>query len=372
MAERPDPGGARDAVVFAEKLIALLDRGNFTATYKYAVLLGLIDLCLEGSTRTGEPPDSITTEQLARKVLELYWPHTSRYDPAGRILIQNQGGAAEILQLIARFRDQHAPDPSAPLSRAERHAPERFARLVRDIEWKLVEMPLPRLQRLGRRGATDDRFIYQIEWDDRIKRSTFNDPAEFHNLIRFLPGAGDHLVRLAGLLRPMIEREWALKVAQLNSLPDAELQDFLFGHARINLTPVCAPLRDLQDDQCFYCGGRLAGTAAVDHFVPWARHPSNAIENLVVTHPACNGAKSDYLAATDHVDHWHSWVTSQRTALDAIAADRQWESRPGRSLGVVRAVYLRLPAEALLWQRAGAFVPAEPTRLATILAASST
>lgn len=45
----------RGAIGFAEKVLGLLDEGRFTATYKFAVLLGLMDLCLEsgfGLSRT--------------------------------------------------------------------------------------------------------------------------------------------------------------------------------------------------------------------------------------------------------------------------------------------------------------------------------
>jgi hypothetical protein len=34
------------AIAFAERVLTLLDDGSFTATYKYAVLRGLIDLCI--------------------------------------------------------------------------------------------------------------------------------------------------------------------------------------------------------------------------------------------------------------------------------------------------------------------------------------
>ena len=44
-----------DPIRFAERLLALLEEGSFTATYKFAVLLGLMDLCLEHSNRFGEP-----------------------------------------------------------------------------------------------------------------------------------------------------------------------------------------------------------------------------------------------------------------------------------------------------------------------------
>ena len=63
-------------LALAERILELLDQGHFTATYKYAVLLALLDLCLENAARDGAAPDLLTTRQLAVKIVELYWPHT--------------------------------------------------------------------------------------------------------------------------------------------------------------------------------------------------------------------------------------------------------------------------------------------------------
>jgi hypothetical protein len=57
-----------------ERIIALLDEGLFTATYKYAVLLGLLDLSLELGAEVGQGALGVTTSQLADKVLAAYWP----------------------------------------------------------------------------------------------------------------------------------------------------------------------------------------------------------------------------------------------------------------------------------------------------------
>ena len=43
----------RDAIGLAERILAVLDEGRFSATYKFAVLSGLMDLCLENTTREG-------------------------------------------------------------------------------------------------------------------------------------------------------------------------------------------------------------------------------------------------------------------------------------------------------------------------------
>jgi len=373
----------RGAIAFAEKVLTLLDEGSFTATYKYAVLLALMDVCLEQSTRTGAAPTSITTTQLAEKVLELYWPHTVSFSPAAtdgtepRVLYQNQpsrrggqlSGQAAIITAIRTFRDKHAPDPSASLTRARLKAPKRFATLMRTVEHKLVEMPLPRLQTIGDR---EDAFIYRINWTRQITRSEFEDPDRFDNAIRFVGNAAEHLVTLAGLLRPLIQRQWAAMVARFNAdlVQDAELERFLFGAQRIALAPVREPLIAVQGGQCFYCQRPLRSDVQIDHFIPWARYPNNAIENLVAAHEPCNRDKSDHLAATGHVTHWRTHLSDAGPHLRDVASDIAWETNAPRTLAVARALYLRLPTDALLWAARKKFELAELDALRGALLAS--
>jgi diadenosine tetraphosphate (Ap4A) HIT family hydrolase len=164
----PEARSASDTA-FVEKILTLLNQAQFTATYKFAVLLALVDLCMEHATDQGAAPTSVTTPQLAEKVLALYWPQAtafggSRVRGGARVLRQNAGSAqgARILSLIADFRVRHA-DASMPLARARLAAPAAFAELTREVEWTLIEMPLPRVQILTRRGD-EDRFLYEIGW----------------------------------------------------------------------------------------------------------------------------------------------------------------------------------------------------------------
>ena len=60
-----------DLVGFAQGILGLLERGKFTSTYKYAVILALTDLCLEHTTKAGSPPSILTARQLAEKSIEL-------------------------------------------------------------------------------------------------------------------------------------------------------------------------------------------------------------------------------------------------------------------------------------------------------------
>ena len=364
---RPDRG----AIAFAERLIALLDEGVFTATYKFAVLLALLDVCLERTSASGEPPASVSVADLARRVTELYWPQTNPYaglvGPA--VLRQNSSGQAEIVRAIQRFREKNAPDPSATLTTARAAAPQQYARLLDVVGWKLIEMPLPRLQVMG---GVHDEFIYRIGWDKAVTAADVRAPG-FDARVHFVGRAAEYLVQLGGLLRPLVEVKWANLVMRFNAraVSDAGLPEFLFGAERISLAAVRPVLREVQSGRCFYCGGGLRGVADVDHFVPWARWPDNGIENLVVAHPGCNNSKRDFLAASRHLAAWlargEPGSAAARTLRDA-SANLGWETHPERTLSVARAIYLRVPPAARLWLARDAFEPADPGALKALLA----
>ena len=365
---------ADGALALAERIFVMLGRGGFVATYKYAVLLALLDLCLERTSGQGAPPTSLDTRELAEKVVQLYWPHTMPYG-AGRsalVLRQSNAGQAELVGLIARFRKRHAPGPSASLGRARAEAAEAFERLVRAVEWKLIEMPLPRLQIVGRQ---EDRFLYQIGWDSAVKSSTVRayqagERDAFDNRILLLPSVGAHLVRLNGLLRPFIHREWAAKVADLNALEEARLERFLFGADRQPTAALRGPLRELQEDRCFYCGERLQRRVEVDHFIPWARYPDDAVENLVAADARCNAAKRDFLASGAHLGRWMERLTAQAADLGQIAKKASWESRAPATGSVARAIYLGLPDGVDLWVAGDRFEPSSHDDLIRALRAA--
>ena len=347
-------------VALAEQLLTVLADGAFTATYKYAVLLALVDLCVEQSTRTGGAPTTVTTRQLAEKVVELYWPQVRAYDRL--TLRQNSGKQAGIVTRILQFQNQLS-EPGKAVARARHDAPDEFGSLVRDIEWTLVHMPLPKLQRVGSEQVP---FLYRINWSDDIRYSTFRS-SDFDNAIRFIGDAGDDLVRLAPFVRPLVQREWAGLVARVNGLPEARLEQFLFGARREAIAHLASPLLQLQGGSCFYCGKRIRGKRQVDHFVPWSRHPDDGLDNLVLTDASCNGAKRDHLAAAGHVERWAERNRQREVELAQIADLEEWSHRPLRTLNVARSIYLRLPTNARLWRIERQFVAVDAPRLRSVL-----
>ncbi len=64
----------------------------------------------------------------------------------------------------------------------------------------------------------------------------------FNGELLLAPGAGDHLLRSAPLLRPLVQSAWAITVARFNTLGQARLQEFLFGAERVSLALVSSDL----------------------------------------------------------------------------------------------------------------------------------
>lgn len=360
--------GETGAIAFAERLLALLDEGSFTATYKYAVLLGLMDLCMEGVSATGLAPDVLTTRQLAEKVIQLYWPHAAPYDglPRPDVLRQNTTGQAEIVAAVRKFGEALAADPLAPLHRARAADPKAYERLVRHVEWKLIEMPLPRLQVMG---SGEDRFVYEIGWDRNIRsrrdvrRYQRGEADAFDNRILLKPGVAEYLVQLNGVVRPLVHRHWAARVAAINRLEEARLERFLFGAERTSLQQVGAALMDVEHGKCFYCGKSARAGAEVDHFIPWSRHPDDGLDNLVLADRRCNGYKRDFLAAGPHVKRWRDRMATVVPSLE----ETRWYRDERATVGVARAIYQRLPDGTPLWVEGKEFEGASVGGLGALL-----
>ncbi len=107
----------------------------------------------------------------------------------------------------------------------------------------------------------------------------------------------------------------------------------------------------------------------MDHFIPWARHPDNGLDNLVVAHGRCNNAKRDFLPAAEHVEHWAQRARASSQALKDIAHRHDWPKDAQRTFGVARAMYMRLSSGARLWLSQKTFVDAQKERIVESLAA---
>jgi hypothetical protein len=222
-------------VAFGEQVLSLLDEARYSTSYKHALLLGLIDTLRARTGPTGQTATELPVSAVADRVLELYWPQTFPFAARGgsRLLRQSNSGTAHIITLILQFRQAENILPRTPIEVAKRCP--TFGSLVYETEWVLANMPLPRLQ-----NPYPD-FIYEIDWDATTPRGKyFRDSTRS---ITFIGDAADHLVAIAGLLRPLIQRLWAKLVAGWNPtlVEDTILDRFLFRCRAPATTPTPHP-----------------------------------------------------------------------------------------------------------------------------------
>lgn len=353
--------------VFAERLLQVIDEGQRTATYKLALILALIDASAEHADDSGRAPDALHTRDVARHVLRLYLPQTRLYlagDGEARILRQITNKRSAILGAVVRLH--MAADSAHCRSFAEIAArlPDELESCLDTVETTVARYPLRLLQVVGREHRP---FLYDIEWGESVALRALHAPGG--GQVRFRPGAGDHLLRLAPLVRPLVELHWTRMVARLNRLAVEEerLHQHLFGAERAAFPAALrAGLVDLHGSTCFYCDRPLRSRVELDHFIPWSRWPNDAIENLV---PAdrCNARKRDYLPALAHVERWADRLTHHGSDLATIGSTASWESDAHRSLALVRSCYAHLPAGTPLWLQGDRFTDDDPARVVGLL-----
>ena len=257
----------------------------------------------------------------------MYWPQVIPYLVPGTAtavqLRQITLPRSAIITAVTAFRRATDAAGASSWHLARLRLPGPYATMLDQVEVTVAEQPLPRLQAVG---STDTifPFIYELNWTPResfsparLRRHGPRGPA-----IRLLPGAGDELLRLGPLIRPLAELHWTRMVAQINNVATAELNlhRHLFGSARI-LPPQV--LRDgiaaLQDGRCFYCGRPLGTAPQADHFIARVRCGIDAIENLVLADRRCNNDKRDLLPGPQHITAWAHRNKHHHTALTSLA-----------------------------------------------------
>lgn len=279
---------ATSQLEFLQNVQAVLEDGQFVATYKFALLVSLADLAVESGV-TDDAPCPILLSDIAGKFVEYYWQQVAPFAGARHVdvLAQNNGRQASVVSLLAAERQR--ANTLAQLRANEKRWHSIVARIARTVR----EMPLYRLQIVAGQLRP---FMY--EHDDHATR------------IVLKPGVAYHLRRFHPLVTGLARDRW---MSQLRRIPanlyaigqTQDLESFLFGADRSPIARHLPVLREHQRGFCLYCGGRLnEGDAQVDHFVPWSLHRFDALPNLVAAHAHCNRDKRDLLAAESHLERW--------------------------------------------------------------------
>lgn len=283
------PPSAEEQLAFLAKLQRLFSEGDFSSTYKFALLIGLADLAVENGSDTGAGLE-LTIRQIAERFIQMYWRHAVSYgvgraDASPGVLCQNAGAQAVVVAAIAQFRARIAvASPQLAASHPD------YQLLLATVAKVVSAQPLTYLQNFG--GSTHE-FIYERAAPGRV---------------RLKPGVAYCLRRFQPLVQQLARVQW-LDHIRLNRrnrliLGDADdLEQFLFETSRQSLAAMGAALRKLEGGKCFYCGLGMA-TSDVDHFIPFSQYPRDLAHNFVLAHAGCNRSKSDMLAAKVHLERW--------------------------------------------------------------------
>ena len=367
MSSSDGSAGRRDETAgFAERLLAVIDEGRRTATYKLALLVALTECCAEAGAAPGNRRLTLSTRTIAEGVARVYWRQLRPFQITDRVIQLRQITNKSAAVLSALTGLHNAVPLASSWESAYRAAPELAENVLDQVELTVARYPLLRLQVID---GVPQPFIYEIGWTERVTLRHLHGLGD--GAVSFQIGAPDHLVRLAPLIRPLVETHWVRMVAELNGLTpvEDELRRHLFGTERSTFPPVLRRgLKELQSNVCFYCGISLdVERSAIDHFIPWARWPNDAIENLVTSHAACNGHKSDRIPGPVPLAHWSERMRSRKSELRKLAVESKWSSAADRTLSVAMSLYAHLPEGTPLWNGPGEIANAPSAALIEIL-----
>jgi len=284
---------ADDQLLFLSKIQRLFAEGEFTATYKFALVISLVEIAIEVPPLSKESELEVSIRSIATKFIELYWKQSFEF-VAGRagtrrgVLANNLGNQAAVITAIRKFRAAAGPGASTFTAARQQRS---FPSLVSEVASVVSEQPIACLQNFG---GTTDTFLYE-----RGRRG----------FILLRPGVAYCLRRFQPLIQQLARSHWVDHIKankrNLELLGEtSDLESFLFSAARKALIDYGALLRRLTGPTCFYCSARLTEEADVDHFVPFTLYPRDLAHNFVLAHSSCNRSKSDSLAAYDHLARW--------------------------------------------------------------------
>lgn len=339
------PTNRSDPLLLGQRVVAVLETGLRTATYKLATLMALIDYAIEHVPEEPDAPLPVLIPDLAHRVLELYWRQVRPFD--GQELRQSTQARARIPQAALALRAAAGVGTAGTsIAVAAARAPSAYRDAIDEITICLAQQPLHRLQRLP--GSTaSDCFLYDDSFlHDRVSRRSLRSNGD---AITLKPGVAAGLARLNGLLKPALEIMWVDDVRRMNRFLDENVPDVaghLFGRERIGLAAVREPLKDAFGARCFYCQTSLGRDNPIDHVLPWSLVGLDGLANLVQACGRCNGDKSHSLPAPTIID---MVLERDRTALEDIATSIEWPTQYDRMVAVARGIYRSQPDRTPTW-----------------------
>lgn len=278
---------AEEQLNFLQKIQLILEAGDFTSTYKFALLLSLTNLAITKGKDT-EHTLILKYEDIAEQFIVQYWKQSLPYeyvDEENFVLQQNTGAQIIIIQQIQQLMQNYPTLSQAMKSREWRKIIQKTAKTIKSY-------PARFLQNIEGQSLN---FLY--DWQSmgahiQLKINVMYCLRQFN-----------------GIIRQLVQQSWSDFVRRLPKNKEIlqgqqDIHAFLFDEQRISLKKVGGLYQELQNNRCFYCHQKIHGIAEVDHFIPWSYYQQDTIHNFVIADKKCNGSKSNFLADTPFLIQW--------------------------------------------------------------------
>src|SRR5215469_5859347 len=185
-----------DQVQFLLRIQRLLREGQFTATYKFALLMALADLSVELGDDSGASLP-VDTEKIAEKFVEYYWRQTVPYVGKGT-LSQNKGAMPVVIAELLDLRTQYGDH----LQFAQRD-PARWRAAIKRVAATVRAMPL--------------RYLQNVTQADRIGFLYDSPTVSAPRVIQLYPGVAFCFRRFHGLIVELVQAAWTRWVQEQNA-----------------------------------------------------------------------------------------------------------------------------------------------------------
>lgn len=249
-----------DFIAYIQRLLV---EGDFVATYKYALLHAIADICIEQPLNDDPSAEVIISfNELVEKFLNLYWQHAVPFGTSSEsdaILLQNTGKQAKIIANLYECQQNN-------IKNVNQLAKSKYWQSIkRDTLEVLRKGPLWRLQILAKQ---EECFLYP-----HIERPN-------HQFITLKPDIAFCFRRFYDLVVHLTRISWMQKIQSISYNQallgsQSQLHEFLFGVNRQAITKAKPLLLEIQKGNCFYCQKPLKTSVKteveIDHFIPFVR-----------------------------------------------------------------------------------------------------
>lgn len=343
---------AEEQLRFLNNVQRVLTEGSFVATYKYALLMALADICVEAGS-DADCSFALEVDRIAEKFIEYYWRHAVPYPSFSpsrdAVLYQNTNPAksASIIGLVQELRKKS--DGNLVAARLNKGVWKSYRSRVAYV---ITAMPLWKLQTLSGKEVC---FLYPNQWFGGMK-----------GLINLNEGVMFNFRRFHQLIQSLVRDAWVHKIRELKANQNilgqiSDLEEFLFGSERQDLSDLVPILFPIQRGTCFYCERSIGGRGEVDHFIPWSLYSLDLGHNFVLAHASCNVSKSDYLPAPPHLERWLTRNQEHKTYLAECFEKRSLVYDLQTSTNVARWAYQQAEqAAAYVWLQSKKLQPLTP------------